>query len=130
MVNGCSAPRAKYATLLGRHSIASRQPELGVERLDVPVGGEEVVVVALEPDAAADVQRRRLAAQPRPALVHVDRVPGAREPVRGGQPRHARPEDRDPHRAPAEGARPSSPAGASTFARSRTTYSGRRLTSS
>ena len=82
-----------------------------------------MVVVALEPHAVADVQRRRLAAQARPALVHVDRVPGAREPVRGGEARHAGPEDRDPHRAPAEGARPSSSggAGASTLARSRTT---------
>jgi len=40
----------------------------------VAVGGEQVVVVALEQVAAADVDRRRLAAQPGPALVDVDLV--------------------------------------------------------
>jgi hypothetical protein len=81
-----------------------------------------VVVIALEPHAAADIHRRGLPAQAGPALVHVDRVAGAREAVPGGEARHARPEDRDPHRAPADGARPSSSgAGASTLARSRTT---------
>src|SRR3954451_15956379 len=110
--------------------MSSGHPELGVQRLDVPVGGEEVVVVALEPRAVADVERGGLAAEAGPALVHVDRVPGTAEPVRRGQPRHARPQDGDPHRAPADGARPPSSAGASTFARSRTMYSGRCLTSS
>ena len=53
-----------------------RHPQLVVERRDVAVGGEEVVVVALEQVALADVERRRLAAQPGPALVDVDRVAG------------------------------------------------------
>ena len=62
------------------------QAQLVVERGDVPVGGEQVVVVALEQVAAADVDRRRHPAQPRPALVDVDLVPGRGEPVGGDQP--------------------------------------------
>jgi hypothetical protein len=56
-----------------------------------------VVVVALEQVAAADVERGGLAAEPRPALVDVDLVPGGGHPVRGHQPAHARPDDGDPH---------------------------------
>ena len=85
-----------------------------------------MVVVALEPVPVADVERRRLAAEPRPALVDVDRVAGAREPVGGGEPAHPGADDRDPH---GSGER-SGGSGASTLTRSRTTYSGRCLTSS
>ncbi len=84
-----------------------RHPELLVEPRDVAVGGEQVVVVALEPVPAADVDRRRLAAEPGPALVDVDLVARRRDPVRGDQAAHARPDDGDLH--------------FSRFARSRTT---------
>ncbi len=77
---------------------------------------EEVVVVALEPVAAADVERGGLAAEPGPPLVHVDRMAGLCEPVRGHQAGDSGSDDGDPH--------------LSRFALSRTTYSGRRLTSS
>ena len=68
-----------------------RHPELVAQRRDVAVAGEQVVVVALEPVPAADVERRRLAAEPGPALVDVDRVPLAREPVRRDEAGDARP---------------------------------------
>ena len=64
-----------------------RHPELLVEARDVAVRGEQVVVVALEPVAAADVERRRLAAEAGPALVDVDRVA---RPARAGARRSGR----------------------------------------
>ena len=76
-----------------------------------------MVVVALEPVAVADVERRRLPAQPGPALVDVDRVAGAREPVGCDEAADAGAEDRDPHVVPARSER----SGASTLTRSRTT---------
>ena len=76
-----------------------------------------MVVVALEPVAFADVERRRLAAEPGPALVDVDCVPGARQPARCDQPADAGAEHRDPHGVPAR----SDCSGASTLTRSRTT---------
>jgi hypothetical protein len=79
------------------------------------VGGEQVVVVALEPVPAADVERRRLPAEPGPALVDVDGMAGLRQPVRRHQPRDAGSDHGDPH---------------SRLVLSRTTYSGRCLTSS
>jgi hypothetical protein len=89
---------------VGEHRHARRpplklvgHPELLVQPRDVPVGGEQVVVVALEPVAAADVERRGLPAEPRPALVDVDRVAGGGDPVRGDQPAHPGTDDRDPH---------------------------------
>ena len=58
------------------------------------VAREEVVVVALEQVPAADVERRRLAAQPGPALVDVHLVALLGQPVsrrRGPAPRRRRP---------------------------------------
>jgi hypothetical protein len=115
VTNGCSSPRAKNATLDGRHRVGHSQ--LREQVGDVAVRREQVVVVALEPVAAADVERRRLAAEPRPALVDVDRVAGAREPVGRDEAADPGAEDRDPHVVPARSDR----SGASTFTRSRTT---------
>src|SRR5205085_5214329 len=71
--------------------------QLGVEVDDVPIAHEEVVVVALEQVARAHVERRRLAAEARPALVDVAPVPALRQPVRGHESRDARPDDGDVH---------------------------------
>ncbi len=57
-----------------------------------------MVVVALEPVASADIEGRRLAAEPGPALVDVDGMPRLRQPMAGDEPRDAGAEDRDPHR--------------------------------
>ena len=61
------------------------------------VAREEVVVVALEQVALADVERRRLAAEARPALVDVGDVPGFGQPVARDEAGHAGPDHRDPH---------------------------------
>ena len=97
-----------------------RHPELRVERGDVAVGSEEVVVVALEQRPVGERERRGLPAEAGPALVDLDLVPGAGQPVGGGQPAHARAEDRDPHRCSARSGSASA-SGAVTFTRSRTT---------
>ena len=91
----------------------ARHPELVVELGDVAVAGEQVVVVALEQVAAADVDRRRLAAEPGPALVDVWRVALLHEAVRAHESGHAGPDHRDPHGSsrrsiPASAAAPSS----------------------
>ena len=83
------------------------------------VRAEQVVVVALEQVAAADVDRRGLAAEPGPALVHVDRMTGLRQAQTRDEAGDAGPEDSDSHDV-----------GSSTLMRSPTTYSGRCLTSS
>ena len=67
------------------------------------------------------VAARRLARAGHAVDVY-ERWPG----LGGGQPAHPRPEDGDPHVVPAR----SDGSGASTLTRSRTTYSGRCLTSS
>jgi hypothetical protein len=72
-------------------------PELLVERGDVAVAREEVVVVALEQGAAADVERGGLAAEPGPPLEDVADVALLREAVCADEPGHAGAEDRDPH---------------------------------
>jgi hypothetical protein len=66
------------AATLGEHRDARGPPlelvgqaELAAQRLDVTVGHEQLVVVALDPVPVADVERRRLAAEPGPALVDV-----------------------------------------------------------
>ena len=89
-----------------------------------------MVVVALEQVAAADVERRRLAAEPRPALVDVDLMAGLSEPERADEAGDPGADHRDPHGSGTRSER--SPAGIrrQVDARSRTTYSGRRLTSS
>ena len=92
-------------------------PELLEQAGDVAVGGEQVVVVALQPVAVADVERGRLAAEPGPALVDVDGVSGARQPAGCDEAADARAEHRDPHVVPARSGR----SGASTLTRSRTT---------
>ena len=79
-----------------------------------------MVVVALEQVALADVERRRLAAEPGPALVDVDGVAGLRQAQGSGEAGDTGPEHGDPHRS----------AGSSMLMRSPTTYSGRCLTSS
>ena len=71
--------------------------ELLVERDDVAIAREEVVVVALEQVAAADVERRGLAAEARPALVDVADVALLRQAVRADEAGDARAEHRDPH---------------------------------
>ncbi len=109
-----------------------RHPELGVELGDVAVAREQVVVVALEQVAAADVDRRGLAAEAGPALVDVDRVPLLAQPVRAHEAGDAGPDDRDPH-ASSRCSRPASAVASSSGSRFRareTTYSGRCLTSS
>ena len=63
------------------------------------VARKQVVVVALEEVAAADVERRRLAAQPGPALVDVADVALRGQPIRRHKPRHARAQHRDAHQA-------------------------------
>ena len=61
------------------------------------IAREQVVVVALEQIAAADVERRRLAAEPRPALVDVADVTLLRQAVRADEAGDARAEHGDPH---------------------------------
>ena len=61
------------------------------------VAREQVVVVALEQRAAADVERRGLPAEPRPALVDVADVALLRQPVGRDEARDAGAEHRDPH---------------------------------
>ncbi len=82
------------------------------------VGGEEVVVVALEQVALADVERRGLAAEAGPALVDVDGVAGLGEAHGSDEAGDAGPQDGDSH------------CSSSKLMRSPTTYSGRCLTSS
>jgi hypothetical protein len=72
-------------------------PELVVELGDVAVAREEVVVVALDAVAVADVERRRLAAEPGPALVDVADVALLGQPAAGDQPRDPGPDDPDSH---------------------------------
>jgi hypothetical protein len=72
-------------------------PELLVERDDVAVAREEVVVVALEQLAAADVERRRLAAKAGPALVDVAGVALLRQAIGADEAGDARPEHRYAH---------------------------------
>ena len=130
---GMHAPLGEHGDARGQPLDLAGHPELRVERGDVAVRAEQVVVVALEAVAAADVDRRRLATQPRPALVDVDRVARVREPARGNEAADAGPEDRDPHRRAPErssSALARASGGGSTLSRSRTTYRGRRLTSS
>ena len=79
-------------------------PELLVERGDVAVAREQVVVVALQQVALTDVDRRGLPAEPGPALVDVADVAGLREPVRAHQPGHAGPDHRDAHQRSARSA--------------------------
>ena len=73
------------------------------------VAREEVVVVALEQLAAADVERRRLAAEPGPALVDVADVALLREPVGGDEAGHAGAEHGDPHARTSARIRPTPP---------------------
>src|SRR4051812_21423967 len=111
----------------------ARQAEVLVERRDVAVGGEEVVVVALQAVAAARVERRRLPTEPRPALVDVDPVAVVGQVARGGETGHAGAEDGDAQAHSSAGVRgrgPTRSSSSSTLTVSRTTYSGRRLTSS
>ena len=82
-MNGWLRPRQKIATLEREPLDRVGMPELVVERGDVAVAGEQVVVVALEQHPVADVERRHLAAEAGPALVDVALVSAAREPVRG-----------------------------------------------
>ncbi len=97
--------------------------QLAIESRDVDVAGEEVVVVALEQVAAADVERGDLAAEAGPALVDVDLVPLLRQPVAGDEAGHTGPQNRDPHRGCGSAERPSSGSGsaATMLTRSRTT---------
>src|SRR3954465_9124685 len=98
--NGPWRPGANNATLDGPRRPPLQlvgHPELLVEPRDVAVGGEQVVVVALEQVAAADVDRRRLAAEAGPALVDVDRVAGLGQAHAGHGAGHAGPQDRNPH---------------------------------
>jgi hypothetical protein len=133
----------RVAAAAREHRDARRPPldrvldaELAVEPGDMAVAREQVVVVALDQQAVADVDRRRLAAEPRPALVHDDVVAPAREPVRGCEAGDAGAEDRDPHGqglaiSAGSDARSASAASSSArFRRRATTYSGRRFTSS
>ena len=62
------------------------------------VAREQVVVVALEQVSLADGERRGLAAEAGPALVHVARVSGFGEPVPGDEAGNAGPDHGDPHR--------------------------------
>ena len=101
MTNGCSAPAREEGDARRAPLDRVGHPELVEQLGDVAVRREQVVVVALEPVAVADVERRRLPAEPGPALVDVDRVAGAREPVRCDEAADAGAEDRDPHCVPA-----------------------------
>jgi hypothetical protein len=62
----------------------------------VSIGGEQMVVVALD-QHAADVDRRRLAAEPRPALVDIGLVTDLRQAMRRGEPGDSGSEDGHPH---------------------------------
>ena len=72
-----------------------RHPELVVERGDLAVAREEVVVVALQAGAVAQVERRGLPAEPGPALVDVAHVARLGEAV-GGPARPSRRRRRRP----------------------------------
>jgi hypothetical protein len=63
----------------------------------VAVAREEVVVIALEEVTLADVQRRRLPAESRPALVDDAFVPALRQAIARHESRDSGAEDRDAH---------------------------------
>ena len=96
-VNGHERPSRKNAIEDGRHSSSAGIPSSVVELGDVAVAREQVVVVALEQVAAADVDRRGLAAEPRPALVDVGPVALLAEAVRAHEAGDAGSDDGDPH---------------------------------
>jgi hypothetical protein len=73
--------------------------ELLVQRDDVAIAGEQVVVVALQQGAAADVERGGLAADAGPALVDVAGVARLRQAVRANEAGDAGADDRDAHQA-------------------------------
>ena len=107
-----------------------RHPELLVELGDVAVAREQVVVVALEQVAAADVDRRGLPAEAGPALVDVAGVARLGQPVRAHQARDAGADDRDPHRdrCGASGSRRSTPASAAAAPSSGSRFCEREMT--
>ena len=73
------------------------QSEFLVERNDVPVAEEEVVVIALDQVAVAHVERRGLAAEARPALVDVTFVSRFGQAERHGEAGDSGADHGDPH---------------------------------